>query len=187
MNSMWGLDLLQTGSQSLSSQQPTSLSATLAVTKSIMFSLLCCFWHHSPCQDFFFFFFSPFCFDLFCPPCFQLFSRSVVSPVPAASQAKRKGLPFWKMSGETIQREEFFQNKVGNMMVSQLLWTPGDSLYHSVVRTNGLRVSDAHGVLPTTRPIFLFPQWFSVKKKKEKCMTSKKIYHIYCTVLCTRF
>lgn len=56
MNSMWGLDLLQTGSQSLSSQQPTSLSATLAVTKSIMFSLLCCFWHHSPCQDFFFFF-----------------------------------------------------------------------------------------------------------------------------------
>lgn len=38
---VWGLDLQQTGSQSLSSQQPTSLSATLAVTKSIMFSLLC--------------------------------------------------------------------------------------------------------------------------------------------------
>lgn len=46
VNSVWGLDLRQTGRQSLSSQQPTSLSATLAVTKSIMFSLLCHFQHH---------------------------------------------------------------------------------------------------------------------------------------------
>ena len=46
VNSVWGLDLQQTGRQSLSSQQPTSLSATLAVTKSIMFSLLCHFQHH---------------------------------------------------------------------------------------------------------------------------------------------
>lgn len=43
VNSVWGLDLRQTGRQSLSSQQPTSLSATLAVTNSIMFSLLCHF------------------------------------------------------------------------------------------------------------------------------------------------
>lgn len=41
VNSAWSLDLLQTGRQSLSSLQPTSLSATLAFTKSIMFSLLC--------------------------------------------------------------------------------------------------------------------------------------------------
>lgn len=41
-----GLDLRQTGSQSLSSQQPTSLSATLAATKSIMFDPLCHFPHH---------------------------------------------------------------------------------------------------------------------------------------------
>lgn len=45
VNSAWGLDLQQTGRQSLSSRQPTSLSATLAVTKSIMFSLLCHFRH----------------------------------------------------------------------------------------------------------------------------------------------
>lgn len=45
VNSVWGLDLRQTGRQSLSSQQPTSLSATLAATKSIMFSLLCHFQH----------------------------------------------------------------------------------------------------------------------------------------------
>lgn len=46
VNSVWGLDLRQTGRRSLSSQQPTSLSATLAVTKSIMFSLLCHFQHY---------------------------------------------------------------------------------------------------------------------------------------------
>lgn len=46
VNSAWSLDLLQTGRQSLSSLQPTSLSATLAFTKSIMFSLLCHFSHH---------------------------------------------------------------------------------------------------------------------------------------------
>lgn len=40
VNSVWGLDLRQTGRQSLSSQQPTSLSATLAVTKSIMFNTM---------------------------------------------------------------------------------------------------------------------------------------------------
>lgn len=46
VNGARGLDLRQTGRQSLSSQQPTSLSATLAVTKSIMFNMLCHFWHH---------------------------------------------------------------------------------------------------------------------------------------------
>lgn len=43
---VWGLDLRQTGRQSLSSQQPTSLSGTLAAPKSIMLSLLCHFQHH---------------------------------------------------------------------------------------------------------------------------------------------
>lgn len=52
VNSVWGLDLRQTGRQSLSSPQPTSLSATLAVTKSIMFSLLCHFPHHGPLEIF---------------------------------------------------------------------------------------------------------------------------------------
>lgn len=46
VNSVWGLDLRETGRQSLSSQQPTSPSATLAVTKSIMFGLLCHVQHH---------------------------------------------------------------------------------------------------------------------------------------------
>lgn len=61
---VWGLDLRQTGRQSLSSQQPTSLSATLAVTKSIMFSLLGHFRHHGGFVDpsflpWFFFLFVP--------------------------------------------------------------------------------------------------------------------------------
>lgn len=45
VNSVWGLNLWQTGRHSLSSQQPTSLSATRAATKSIMFGLLCHFRH----------------------------------------------------------------------------------------------------------------------------------------------
>lgn len=35
-----------------------------------------------------------------------------------------------------------------------------DSLYHSVVGAHGLLVTDAHSVLPPTRPILLFPQRF---------------------------
>lgn len=175
MNSMWGLDLLQTGSQSLSSQQPTSLSATLAVTKSIMFSLLCCFWHHSPCQVFFFFF-SPFWFDSICPPCFQLFSRSVLSLLPRQqAKQRRKVYLFEKCQVNPFsERSLLFSEQGGKHDVSQLLWTSGECLYHSVVRTNGLRVSDAHGVLSTTRPVFLFPQWFSVKKKNIRKISNHR-------------
>lgn len=35
-----------------------------------------------------------------------------------------------------------------------------DSLYHSVVGAHGLLVTDAHGILPSTCPVLLFPQRF---------------------------
>lgn len=94
VNSVWGLDLRQTGRQSLSSQQPTSLSVTLAVTKSIMFSLLCHFQHHGGLWIFLsvlsalIFFFS---FHLL-----QLPLSRMVSSVRATCQAKREGLPIRK-------------------------------------------------------------------------------------------
>ena len=95
VNSVWGLDLQQTGRQSLSSQQPTSLSATLAVTKSIMFSLLCHFQHHRGFVDFSLLSFLPW---FFFPP--SIFYSSpwswMVSSVRATCQAKREGLPIRK-------------------------------------------------------------------------------------------
>lgn len=84
VNSVWGLDLRQTGRQSLSSQQPTSLSATLAVTKSIMFSLLCHYQHHERGGG-------GVSFHLL-----QLLLSWMVSSVWATCQAKRDGLPIWK-------------------------------------------------------------------------------------------
>lgn len=92
VNSVWGLDLRQTGRQSLSSQQPTSLSATLAATKSIMFSLLCHFQHHgglwtfTPSFQSWFFFFH----------LLQLFLSWMLSSVQATCQAKREALPIRK-------------------------------------------------------------------------------------------
>lgn len=93
VNSVWGLDLRQTGRQSLSSQQPTSLSATLAVTKSIMFSLLCHSRHHGGLWIFL-----SILSDLFfsLPSFFQLSLSRMVSSVRATCQAKREGLPIWK-------------------------------------------------------------------------------------------
>lgn len=35
-----------------------------------------------------------------------------------------------------------------------------DSLYHSVVGADGFLVTDAHGVLASTRPVLLLPQRF---------------------------
>ncbi len=98
VNSVWGLDLRQTGRQFLSSQQPTSLSATLAVTKSIMFSLLCHFRHHGGLWIFLsvhsaLIFFS---FHLL-----QLLLSWMVSSVRATCQAKREGLPIRQTSGKT--------------------------------------------------------------------------------------
>lgn len=92
---VWGLDLRQTGRQSLSSQQPTSLSATLAVTKSIMFSLLCHFQHHGGLWIFLSSSFLPW---FFFPSIFflQPLLSWMVSSVRATCQAKRKGLPIWK-------------------------------------------------------------------------------------------
>lgn len=96
VNSVWGLDLRQTGRQSLSSQQPTSLSATLAVTKSIMFSLLCHFQHHGGLWIFLSF---PFCLDIYFFP-FIFFTallelNGVFSPGNMPSK-ERKGLPIRK-------------------------------------------------------------------------------------------
>lgn len=39
-----------------------------------------------------------------------------------------------------------------------------DSLYHSVVCTHGLLVTDAHGILPTTCPVLFFSEWFPVNR-----------------------
>lgn len=99
VNSVWGLDLRQTGRQSLSSQQPTSLSATLAVTKSIMFSLLCHFQHHRGFVDFSLLSFLPWFFFSF--HLLQLLVSWMVSSVRATCQAKREGLPIRKTLGKT--------------------------------------------------------------------------------------
>ena len=104
VNSVWGLDLRQTGRQSLSSQQPTSLSATLAVTKSIMFSLLCHFRHHgglwislSVLSGLIFFFPS-----IFCSFSFKL--NGVFSPGNMPSKEGR--FTYWKTLGCCILGEK---------------------------------------------------------------------------------
>lgn len=87
VNSVWGLDLRQTGRQSLSSQQPTSLSATLAATKSIMFGLLCHFHHRGEGEG-----------RGGLPSIFYSFRLSWMVHLQSGQHAKQKreGLPIWK-------------------------------------------------------------------------------------------
>lgn len=87
VNSVWGLDLRQTGRQSLSSQQPTSLSATLAATKSIMFGLLCHFQHRGEEEG-----------GGGVPSIFYSFRLSWMVRLQSGQHAKQKreGLPIWK-------------------------------------------------------------------------------------------
>lgn len=170
-----GLDLRQTGSQSLSSQQPTSLSATLAATKSIMFGLLCHFPHHGVRRE-----------GEWGRCLLPSFNRSppelewrVFSPADAKKKRERflffylfrkktsdkpgcilGGLGWggvWGGKGGGVRRREAV---VVVVAVAMPLPRQDDSLYHSVVGAQGLLVTDAHGVLPPTRPVLLFPQRF---------------------------
>lgn len=87
-----------------------------------------------------------------------------MSSVQATCQAKREVLPVCKTWGKNplafeVRGNCCSQDKVrDNGDVTSYAYQ--DGLYHSVVCTHGLLVTDAHGILPTTCPVLFFAEWF---------------------------
>lgn len=175
-----GLDLRQTGSQSLSSQQPTSLSATLAATKSKMFGPLCHFPRHKGEDGWGRGRSGRGCFL----PSFQRsppeLQWRVFSPGDRGKRVvfffftylgnKPQFGPVWILvgcgRGMVVVEVGRSGAWVAVVVVAADATPQDDSLYHSVVGAHGLLVTDAHGVLAPTRAVLLLPQRFPANGKR---------------------